>query len=185
MKNTILFAMLAALAGTAAAQSQGAYVGGSVGRAEQKLSIGSTKDHDTGFKLFGGYNFNQNFGLEGGYTDLGKLERSGFGARASFEPTAVYFAATGTLPLDAQFSLIGKAGVVRSEVKANASLNGFNVNDKANRSSAYVSVGAAYAINTNYSIVAEYEYFGKIAKFEDSNDNLKANMVSVGVRYKF
>ena len=185
MKNTILFAMLAALAGTAAAQSQGAYVGGSVGRAEQKLTIGSTKDHDTGFKLFGGYNFNKNFGLEAGYADLGKLERSGLGARFSLEPTVAYFAATGTLPLDEQFSLIGKAGAVRSDVKANASAGGFNFNDKANRTSAYLSVGAAYAINANFSVVAEYEYFGKIAKFEDSNDNLKANMVSVGVRYKF
>lgn len=185
MKNTILFAMLAALVGTAAAQSQGAYVGGSVGRAEQKLSFGDIKDNDTGFKLFGGYNFNQNFGLEGGYVDLGKLERSGNGARVSFEPTSAYFAATGTLPLDAQFSLFGKAGVASTEVKANAAAGNLTVDDKATRTSAYLSVGAAYAINANLSVVAEYEYFGKVAKFEDSDDNLKANMISVGVRYKF
>ncbi|KQQ32997.1 hypothetical protein ASF61_13010 [Duganella sp. Leaf126] len=185
MKNTILFAMLAALAGTAAAQST--YIGGNVGRAEQKLSIegDSIKDHDTGFKLYGGYNFNQNFGLEAGYVDLGKMERSGGVARVRFEPTSVYFAATGTLPLDPQFALFAKAGVARTEVKANFAVGNLSEDDKASRSTAYLSVGAAYAVNTNFSVVAEYEYFGKVAKIEDSNGNLKANMVSVGVRYKF
>lgn len=186
MKNTILFAMLAALAGTAAAQSQGAYVGGNVGRAEQKVSIdgfGSEKDHDTGFKLYGGYNFTQNFGLEAGYADLGKLERSALGETVSLEPTSVYFAATVTLPLNDGFSLFGKAGAARTEVKGTISAAGFRESGKENRTSGYVAVGAAYAINPNFSVVAEYEYFGKIYK-EDGAD-LKANMVSVGVRYKF
>lgn len=30
-------------------------------------------DPDTGYKLFGGYQFNKNFALEGGYFDLGKF----------------------------------------------------------------------------------------------------------------
>lgn len=188
MKRTIMLAVLAALAGTAAAQSQGAYVGGNVGRAEQKLSIdrvGSEKDHDTGFKLYGGYNFSQYFGLEGGYADLGKLDLSALNNRFKTEPTSVYFAATGTLPLDAGFSLFGKAGIARTEVKAFATDGIDSVRDKASRSTAYVSVGAAYAINTNFSVVAEYEYFGKVAKLEGVDGDLKANMVSVGVRYKF
>jgi OOP family OmpA-OmpF porin len=187
MKRTILLAVLAALAGTAAAQSQGAYVGGNVGRAEQKITIEgfSEKDHDTGFKLYGGYNFNQYFGLEGGYADLGKLELSALNSRFKTEPTSVYFAATGTLPLDAGFSLFGKAGIARTEVKAFATDGFDSVRDKASRSTAYVSVGAAYAINTNFSVVAEYEYFGKVAKLDGVDGDLKANMVSVGVRYKF
>lgn len=186
MKRTILLAVLAALAGTAAAQSQGAYVGGNVGRAEQKVSLdgfGSEKDHDTGFKLYGGYNFTQNFGLEAGYADLGKLERSAFDETVSIEPTSVYFAATGTVPLDAQFSLFGKAGVARTEVKGTVSGFGFRESGKENRTSGYFAVGAAYAINNNFSVVAEYEYFGKIYKEEGAD--VKANMVSVGVRYKF
>ncbi|MET0322382.1 MAG: outer membrane beta-barrel protein, partial [Duganella sp.] len=164
MKNTILFAMLAALAGSAAAQSQGAYVGGNVGRAEQKASVddfGSEKDTDTGFKLYGGYNFTQSFGLEAGYADLGKLERSAFGDSISLEPTSVYFAATGTLPLDAQFSLFGKAGVARTEVKGSESFDGIRTSGKESRNSGYFAVGAAYAVNNNFSVVAEYENFGK------------------------
>jgi OOP family OmpA-OmpF porin len=186
MKHTILFAMLAALAGSAAAQSQGAYVGGNVGRAEQKASVdglGSDKDTDTGFKLYGGYNFTQNFGLETGYADLGKLKRSYFDGSVSLEPTSVYFAATGTVPLDAQFSLFGKAGVARTKVKGSIAVDDFRQSGKENRSTGYFAVGATYAINHNFSVVAEYENFGKVYKEEDAN--LKANLISVGVRYKF
>lgn len=185
MKRTILLAVLAALAGTAAAQTT--YIGGNVGRAEQKISvdgIGSLKDHDTSYKLYAGYNFNQNFGLEAGYADLGELKQSSGIYSISTEPTSVYFAATGTLPLEAGFSLIGKVGIARTEVKAHAAIGNLRDSDKASRSTTYASIGGAYAINTNFSVVAEYEYFGKIAKFEDGGD-LKANTISVGVRYKF
>jgi len=46
-----------------------------------------------------------------------------------------------------------------------------------------IGVGAAFHLNKNFSIVAEYEYFGKVAKDDDAS--LKANLLSVGVRYKF
>lgn len=185
MKRTILLAVLAALAGTAAAQSQGAYVGGNVGRAEQKITVAgfSEKDHDTGFKLYGGYNFNQYVGLEGGYADLRKLELAGGNDRLSVHPTAAYFAVTGTLPLDQQFSLFGKVGAAYNRVKSHESGIGYNDSYTDNRTDVYVSVGAAYAINQNFSAVVEYENFGKPAKGDIGN--LKASMVSVGVRYKF
>ncbi|MET0266966.1 MAG: outer membrane beta-barrel protein [Duganella sp.] len=183
MKQTIIFAMLAALAGTAAAQS--AYIGGNVGRGEQKADIVgiSLKDTDTAFKLYSGYNFNKSFGLEAAYADLGKAEISGNGARASSEASAVVLAATGTVALDDQFSLFGKAGVAYSEVKVSARRFGFSFSDKYNRTSPYFAVGAAYAINKNLSVVAEYENFGKVLK-EDGNE-IKANLISVGVRYAF
>src|SRR5205085_1339549 len=37
------------------------------------VSSFSKDDSDTGYKLFGGYQFNENFALEGGYFDLGKF----------------------------------------------------------------------------------------------------------------
>ncbi|MYM75260.1 outer membrane beta-barrel protein [Duganella sp. FT134W] len=52
-----------------------------------------------------------------------------------------------------------------------------------NRASPYISAGAAYVLNKNVSFVAEYEYFSKIAK--DGDASIKANLVSVGVRYAF
>ena len=52
-----------------------------------------------------------------------------------------------------------------------------------NRTSAYVSVGAAYALNAKVSLVAEYENFDKVAK--DGDSHIKADLLSVGIRYAF
>lgn len=183
MKQTILFTLLAALAGTAAAQTT--YVGGNIGRAEQKITLDgfSEKDHDTGYKVYGGYNFNKNVGLEAGFVDLRKMKLADGSDRLDVHSTALYFAVTGTLPLNDQFSLFAKAGAARNEVKVSESGIGYSSSEKDHRTTGYISVGAAYAIDKNLSVVAEYENFGKAAKGDAGN--LKTNMVSVGVRYAF
>jgi OOP family OmpA-OmpF porin len=185
MKQTILFAMIAALAAPMAAQAEGYYVGGNVGRAEQKVEASgvSFKENDTGFKLYGGYTFTKNFGIEGGYVDMGNAEKTGNGASVSSKPQSIYVAATGTLPLNDQFALFGKAGVATSHVKLSGSAPGYSASASDNQTSPVIGVGASFALNKNVSFVAEYEYFGKIAK--DSGDSIKANMFSAGVRYSF
>lgn len=185
MKQTILFAMIAALAAPMAAQAEGYYVGGNVGRAEQKVEASgvSFKENDTGFKLYGGYTFTKNFGIEGGYVDMGNAEKTGNGASVSSKPQSIYVAATGTLPLNDQFALFGKAGVATTHVKLTGSAPGYSVRTSDDRTSPFVGVGASFALNQKVSFVAEYEYFGKIAK--DGGDNIKANLFSAGVRYKF
>ena len=185
MKQTIFFAMIAALAAPIAAQAQNAYVGGNVGRAEQKVEVSglSFKENDTGFKLYGGYNFTKNVGIEGGFVDMGDAKRSGNGASISSKAQSIYVAATGTLPLNEQFALFGKAGVATTHVKLNGSAPGYSAHASDNQASPFVGVGASFALNNKVSFVAEYEYFGKIAK--DGDDSIKANLFSAGVRYSF
>jgi OOP family OmpA-OmpF porin len=186
MKKNVLFALIAALAAPLAAHAEGNYyVGGNVGRAEQKVDLDglSFKEHKTAYKVYGGYNYTQNFGAEIGFADLREAEKTGNGARIASKPQSLYVAAVGTLPLNDQFALIGKAGVAYNHVKVSASAPGISASDSENQASPYVSVGAAFLLNKNVSFVAEYEYFGKIAK--DGDANIKANLVSVGVRYAF
>src|SRR5712692_536925 len=73
----------------AVAEDSGWYVGANVGLTkaridEDRISNGllasgftttsiDKDERDTGYKLFGGYKFNPNFALEGGYFDLGKF----------------------------------------------------------------------------------------------------------------
>lgn len=182
----IVFALIAALAAPLAAQAaNGAYIGANAGRAEQKADVEGIiiKDRSSAFKIYGGYNFDQHFGVEGGYIDTKEGGISGNGARVGSDPRAVYAAATGTLPLNQQFSLFAKVGAARNHVKVTASFDGYSASGSANRTSAYVSVGAAYAVNANVSFVAEYENFGKILKEDGSS--VKANIYSVGLRYAF
>ncbi|RZT09267.1 OmpA-OmpF porin, OOP family [Duganella sp. CF402] len=185
MKKTIFAALIAALAAPLAAQAEGAYIGGNVGRAEQKIEVDgySFKESTTAYKLYGGYTYNQNFGFEVGFADLREAEKSGNGARIASEPKSIYLAATGTLPLNEQFSVFGKVGVASTHVKVSASAAGFSDSASDNRTSPYISVGASFALNKNVSFVAEYENFGKIAK--DGGDHIKADFVSAGVRYSF
>ena len=86
MKTRILLATLvaagAALASTAAsAQTDAqAYVGGGVGQSRADVDCtGSTvcDKTDTAFKIFGGYMFTKNFGLEGAYYNQGKARLEG------------------------------------------------------------------------------------------------------------
>ncbi|MFI5444782.1 outer membrane beta-barrel protein [Polaromonas sp. UC242_47] len=191
MKKQLLLAFVGtALLAPWAAQAEGAYVGVNVGRAEQKASIaeGSLKDNSTGYKLYGGYALNQNFGLEGGYVDLGKASVSSRNgavtSKISSKPNAFYLAATGTLPLNDQFSLFAKLGVSLNHTKIHfEDTTGANENSSKRRTTALIGIGAAYNISKEMALVAEYEDFGKIARADGLD--LKANLFSIGLRYKF
>lgn len=87
---TLLCSGLAA--GPASAQM---YLGAGIGAAETDTS-------QTSYKLFGGSRFTPTWGLEIAYTDLSKYNG------ANFESASL--AGTGTLPLDENWSLLGKLG---------------------------------------------------------------------------
>ncbi|NVD98572.1 MULTISPECIES: porin family protein [unclassified Massilia] len=186
MKTKFIAALIgAAVAFPFAAQAEGIYVGGNVGRAEQKLSAEgvSLKDHSTGYKLYAGYEFNNTFGIEGGFNDLRKAEKSVGPISASVKTRNFYVAGTATLPLNEQFNVFAKAGFARNRVTADITEGRYHDSDRANRTSPLLGIGASYKFNKNVSLVAEFEHFGKVAKGEDAN--LKANLLSFGVRYKF
>jgi OOP family OmpA-OmpF porin len=191
MKKQLLGTLLgAALALPLMAQAEGTYIGANVGRTQQKLSdedVGSVKDNTTGLKLYGGYEITKNFGAEVGYVHFGKGEASANdgvnSASISAKPKAFYLAATGTLPLNDQFSLFAKAGVARNSTKVTGTLNGASESETLKRTGAMFGLGAAYNVTKNVAIVAEYENFGKVVN--EDGANLKADLVSVGVRYKF
>jgi OOP family OmpA-OmpF porin len=191
MKKQLLVTLLgAALALPLAAQAEGAYIGANVGRTQQKLSVedeGSLKDNSTGFKLYGGYDVTKNFGAEVGYVHFGKGEASASdgvdSASISAKPKSLYLAAKGTLPLNEQFSLFAKVGVARNSTKVAASINGVGGSETMKRTSGVFGVGAAYNFTKNVALVAEYENFGKVV--DEDGASLKADLISVGVRYSF
>jgi OOP family OmpA-OmpF porin len=191
MKQQLLVAALGmALVAPLAAHAEGGYVGVNVGSAEQKASVdnmGSESKSKTGYKLYGGYDFTKNFGVEAGYVDFAKIESSDGSVSSSLHPTAVYVAATGILPLNEQFSLFGKVGVSMNHTKATVSNGVASANGSDDRTTALIGVGAAYNVSKNLAVVAEYEDFGKVLKVSDAGieGNLKVTMFSLGLRYKF
>ncbi|RBA24684.1 porin family protein [Herminiimonas fonticola] len=186
MKQALLVAVLGmTLSVPVIAYADGAYVGLNAGRTDQKVFAegisGTAKDTTTGYKLYGGYDFNKNFGVEGGYMDSGDgkaVFSNGF--FVSGKTTSLYVAATSTLPLSEQFSVFAKAGVATSRAKLHNSVGDYF---DERTTSPVLGIGAAYAFNKNIALVIEYENFGKSVKIE--NDYVKTELLSVGLRYKF
>ncbi|ABR90721.1 Uncharacterized conserved protein [Janthinobacterium sp. Marseille] len=197
IKQIGVMVISAALVMPVLAQAEGAYIGFNAGRANQKISVsgdegsGSVKDNSTGYKLYGGYEFNQYFGVQGGYVNLGKgkIAYADDDVQGNFSSKvrSLYIAATATLPVNNQFAVFAKLGVSRNRVKiadvyTEAGVAGY-VSESDTRTTPLIGIGAAYNFSKKLAAVLEYENFGKVAK--DDGVNLKANLFSVGLRYKF
>ncbi len=135
----------------------------------------SGKASKTGYELYASYDLTKNFGVKAGYADLGKFSEFG----VIYESRAIYVTGKATYPLNDQASIFAKVGV--SANRAKVSYMGYS--ETENNASAIVGVGAAYSVTPNIAVVAEYENFGKIV--DKNGGNIKADVWSVGLRYKF
>jgi OOP family OmpA-OmpF porin len=185
MKRITLAVVAALSCNLALAAEPGAYVSASVGSAEQKLSfdgLNITKS-DTAFQIAGGYRFTPNVGAEFGYTNLGKAEISAQGMTASSKPQAIHLAVTGAWNVSPEFAVTGKLGAAHTRTKGEVRGGGSSESDTESRTSVTYGVGVSYTFAPNVAAIVEYQNFGKIAK--DDGVDLKAHVVSAGVRYSF
>jgi OOP family OmpA-OmpF porin len=178
-------AFLAVSAPAVAQQSDaGWYIGGAYGMTSFSVDTTgitnpSVDESDTGFKIYGGFQFNKYLGAEVGYVDLGKAGVSGSVLGVPFTgdagATAWTFAGVGTLPLNESFALFGKVGL--ANWKVNASASGFGSTDDSG-TDAFFGIGGRYNLNKNWGLVLEYEQY-------TAGDWGDASFTSLGVRYKF
>jgi OOP family OmpA-OmpF porin len=188
----------------AVAGDDGFYLGGAVGGARANFDVGQllvnapagtafTNDTSkTGWKVFGGYQFDKYFGAELSYVNLGNYGFSGKIPPVTFSGNVkingLGIAATGTLPLDKGFSLFGKIGGFYSQEKAAASATFFGTSATASgeddRWVAQFGLGVKYAINQNVSVRLEAE------RYQDMGSNLATvradvTLYSIGLSYGF
>jgi OOP family OmpA-OmpF porin len=157
IKKILMVAAVAA-ACTALPASAQFYLGGGVGEAK-------TDTRETSWKMYGGFQFNPTWGVELGYTDLGKYRG------ADIESYSL--AMTGTMPLNEQWSLLGKLGV--AENRPDAAGNG-------NKTSALIGVGVGYSFNKNVGMRLEYEDFGKLS---DAGNSSSGKNLGLSLKYNF
>ena len=194
MKKIILavIASAAALAGTSAyADDAGTgYVGvGAVGskyefNAPTAVSGENHSGYKAGGKIYGGYNIDQTWAVEGGYTDFGKKSYNytagGLPGGVHTDAHSYYLAGKGTWPVNQQIALTGKLGVARNTNEVSTS-GISSVNGDKNKTALYASVGAEYAVTNNVKVSLEYEHYGK----NDIDTGRKSGAVTAGVRYAF
>lgn len=189
------------------AQDRGWYVGANIGQSKAKiddpgittglLSRGFTsvtisdRDHDLGFKLFGGYQINKYFAFEGGYFDLGK-----FGFTADTVPLGTFTGdakfkgfnldAVFSLPFTEKFSAFLRAGVINAEAKDTFSGTGMvTVSDPnpSDRVTKYkFGAGLQYDFTRSFGMRAEVERY----RINDAVNNMgDIDLASIGVLFRF
>ena len=176
-------ALLGLLASTTVlAETQpGFYAGASIGQASIEIDDTDFDADDTGFKVFGGYNFNQYFAVEATYFDAGKPDESfrAGNVTASDEVAieGVNVSALGRLPLGDVFSLFGKLGFASYDGEASGRVgNQTIVSGSGSDEDLSYGVGGAFNFGA-FELRAEYE------AIDISDGNF--NFLSIGGVYKF
>lgn len=116
-------AALALVATPAMAQDSGFYAGAGVGTFNLDIDhVDGTFDYDendTGFRVFGGWQFNQYFGVEAGYDSgaktsdtIGDIAVDGAEADIDLDVDGFDLMLVGTLPIGESFYAFGKAGML-------------------------------------------------------------------------
>ena len=194
----------AAMSNAFAADDTFWYIGGNIGQSRAKIDDAnitrylpgtvSISDDNKGnaFKLFGGYQFNKNFAVEGGYFNLGE-----FGYTATTVPAGTLngkiklqglnLDAVGMLPLADKFSVFGRLGLQYAQAKDNFSstgvvINPTNPNPSKNALNYKAGVGAQYDFTQSLGMRAEAERY----RINDAIGNTgDINMYSLGLVYRF
>jgi OOP family OmpA-OmpF porin len=183
----LMIALIAGVAAMSAAQAQNAYVGAAVTTSDTNYRIGgATNVNDPGYKasgkIFGGWELDNTWGVEAGYTDLrsthGNYTLGGNAGRVTTDGSRSYLAAKASWPVNEQVSVYGKLGVGYS--KTDVALSTPNVSWDDSKTEAYGGLGAQYKLNQNVSLIAEYERYGKKKEV-----GAKADAFSIGARYAF
>lgn len=180
-------ALSMAAAVPALAADNGFYVGGSAGTTKWNigptdvLATGSIENNNTGYKIFGGYDFTKNWGLELGYADLGKYEfkgtYGGANVKGDVKITAYSLVGVGTFPITDDLAVFGKLGMYSWDAKASVNSGSINNSATGTGSNGLYGVGMKFNFTDHFSVRGEWE------RFHDSSNPI--DLISVGVAYKF
>lgn len=179
------------------------YVGAGAGRSVSKLHDSqiateldapgftttsvTTDSHKNAWKLFSGYQFNNNFALEGSYFNLGKFRFYAPTAPAgrldgSIEVRGFALDAVGSLPFTDKFSAFAKIGVTDAQTRDSFSATGGNLVAEPVRRKWHVNskygAGLQYLFTRNFGLRGEWERY-HIADGVRDRGNVDAWFVSV------
>lgn len=159
-----------------------AYVELGIGKSDYSLSNGigifGAEQGDSSYSIRGGSYFNNNLGMELGYSDLGRINRAGGTTSADVLSVSLI----GKLPLSPSFNLLGKVGTTWSRTKVSSALNsGVVAGDDGGFGLSY-GVGGEFAFNPQWSAALEYESYN--LKFPGDRTERVGN-TTLSARYHF
>jgi len=146
------------------------YIGLGAGASILKPKINSSaikrsQDSDFAYKLFGGYQFDDNWAAEVFWTDLGKAKFSSGGSNVGDVKYKAYGAgALYQFPITQNFDVFATTGVGRLHAKSRLT-NSQNTKDTF----LYAGGGATWNITKTWNLRAEYNYYDKDAQLASLN----------------
>ncbi len=208
MKKLIpVVAVSALLLNAAPVQAAGTYAFIGVGQAEyDDVGVPSgtgikVDDNDLTYSFGIGYRFNDNFGLEGGYTDLGEFSASTPGGPVSFtdgvdtvtidgklsaDAAGFFLGVRGMMPLNEKFGIYGRAGFINWESDASLSgtvtLNGTSASgsysgEVADGTDPYLGLGLEYKFAKVASVHADWSRY----MLDYEGEDLDVDALTLGV----
>ena len=165
------------------------YAGASFGQSKMKdagsqLFGTSFDDTDNAWKVYGGYQFHRNVGVEFGYINFGTFKGSGGGVSDNWKANGINVSAVGTWPVANEFSLLGKLGFTRWSVEDTVSVGAASGSAKENGIDLSLGIGAQYAFTKQWAVRAEYEVYKNVGK-EATTGKSDIDVLSIGAVYRF
>lgn len=155
----------------------------------------SLDDKDTAFGIVGGYRFNEYFGVELGYVDLGSADYAGevlvnlfgtptlFEGGASIEASGPTAAIVASLPVSESFDLFAKAGMFFSDTEISVDVDGFGDSFSASSQDPLFGAGAAWNVNQSWSVRFEFQRYADVGD-EDETGEGDIDVLSLGFLYR-
>jgi len=155
-----------------------AYVGGSIGSARLDDSFDGFSTDTDAYRLFGGIQFGDTFGVEAGYLNFGDFSKSvdlgGLLSRTDITGDGWTLGATLSLPLSDSLSLFGKGGVFFWD--ADISVDGFSI-DTPGDENPYYGGGLKLDLGDRLSLTGDWTVY--------ELDTLETDVISLGFNYRF
>lgn len=157
----------------------GWYGGFNFGQSKYKgVEEDSANTRTEGWKVYGGYQFNEYLALEGGYVNLNDMSAVTGTVRTHMDTDAWVLGAVGSFPLTKRLAVTGKVGAAYMltdvDVKNGAALTQRGGDDGYEPN---YGVGVKYALLDNLSVRAEWERFDR--------SDYDIDLMSAGLALKF
>lgn len=153
-------------------RAEGAYAGASAGVPNWNSRVDGIDgdSHGLAGKVYGGYNFTPNFALEAGAARLGHESDATGRVRAN----AAYLDAVGSLPLNPDWSLLGRVGLTHGRFSAPDGDSG--------DTGLKLGAGLQYRLSPTTALRAEYEQY----RFHDVfGADANVGQVTAGLKIDF
>ena len=168
----------------AKAPDSGWYLGGGI-----RPAMPAIEDTDIGYRHFGGFRFSRNWGVELGYSDLGRspdsvepafLPQQKYGAQTS----AWTLAGTGVFPLGNAFSIQGRLGFSLTAPDATLMATGSGISSAFPRYRPTVlwGLGGQYDVTGSVGLRVDYNNFGRLA---DDPNGARSDLWSINAVVRF